>query len=155
MVTCHVSLIDQENVCKKCTVNVMGTWSWKCIGNRLTMSSRFCSCCQGRSPIPHEQPRIDNVPELYSLMWFRQQAPLVFSARISCMTRKSDKAEIDRRIHIVFKLLSSANTSSYVIRLCSEEWGVGQRMAEKYLSHDRQTIRLITQSNDLTALACA
>ena len=57
------------------------------------------------------------------------------------MTKKSDKAEIDRLIHVVVKLLSSAKTSSYVIRFCSEEWGVGQRMAEKYLVRAREIIR--------------
>ena len=57
------------------------------------------------------------------------------------MTKKSDKAEIDRRIHTVVKLLSSAKTSSYVIRVCSEEWGVGQRMAEKYLQRAREIIK--------------
>ena len=57
------------------------------------------------------------------------------------MAKKSDKAEIDRRIHVVVKLLSSAKTSSYVIRFCSEEWGVGQRMAEKYLQRAREIIK--------------
>ena len=40
------------------------------------------------------------------------------------MGKKSDAAEIDRRIHMfVVKMLASAKTSSYVIRFCSEEWG--------------------------------
>ena len=58
------------------------------------------------------------------------------------MARKADKAGIDRRIHTVVKLLSSAKTSSYIIRFCSEEWGGGgQRMAEKYLARARQIIK--------------
>ena len=57
------------------------------------------------------------------------------------MAKKSDKAEIDRRIHTVVKLLSSTKTSSYVIRFCSEEWGVGQRMAEKYLARAREIMK--------------
>ena len=58
-------------------------------------------------------------------------------AIIDGMGKKSDAAEIDRRIHTVVKMLASAKTSSYVIRFCSEEWGVGQRMAEKYLARAR------------------
>ena len=57
------------------------------------------------------------------------------------MGKKSDAAEIDRRIHTVVKMLASAKTSSYVIRFCSEEWGVGQRMAEKYLARAREVIK--------------
>ena len=44
-------------------------------------------------------------------------------AIIDGMGKKSDAAEIDRRIHTVVKMLASAKTSSYVIRFCSEEWG--------------------------------
>ena len=57
------------------------------------------------------------------------------------MRKKSAKAEIDRSIHIIVKLLSSAKTSSYVIRFCSEEWGVGKRMAEKYMARAREIIK--------------
>ena len=57
------------------------------------------------------------------------------------MRKKSDKAEVDRRIHIIVKLLSSPKTSSYVIRSCSEEWGVSQRMAEKCLARAREIIK--------------
>ena len=39
------------------------------------------------------------------------------------MAKKSDKAEIDRRIHAVVKLLSSAKTNSYILRFCAEEGG--------------------------------
>ena len=41
------------------------------------------------------------------------------------MTKKSTEAEIDRRIHTVVKLLSSAKTNSYILRFCTEEWGEG------------------------------
>ena len=57
------------------------------------------------------------------------------------MGKKSDKAEIDRRIHTVVKLLSSAKTSSYILRFCSEEWGVTERQAQTYLSRARDIIR--------------
>ena len=46
-------------------------------------------------------------------------------AIIDGMGKKSDAAEIDRRIHTVVKMLASAKPSSYVIRFCSEEWAVG------------------------------
>ena len=57
------------------------------------------------------------------------------------MGKKSDKAEIDRRIHTVVKLLSSAKTSSYIVRFCAEEYGVERRQAENYLKRAREIIR--------------
>jgi len=57
------------------------------------------------------------------------------------MGKKSDKAEIDRRVHTVVKLLSSAKTSSYICRFASEEWGVDRRTAERYLAKAREIIR--------------
>ena len=57
------------------------------------------------------------------------------------MRKKSDAAEIDRRIHIVVKLLSSAKTSSYILRFCAEEWGVQKRQAETYLQRAREIIK--------------
>lgn len=57
------------------------------------------------------------------------------------MGKKSDKAEIDRRIHTVVKLLSSAKTSSYILRFCSDEWGVTERQSQTYLKRAREIIR--------------
>ena len=57
------------------------------------------------------------------------------------MAKKSDKAEIDRRIHAVVKLLSSAKTNSYIPRFCAEEWGVQKRQAETYLQRAREIIK--------------
>ena len=57
------------------------------------------------------------------------------------MAKKSDKAEIDRRIHTVVKLLSSAKTTSYVCQYASDEWGVDRRTAERYLAKAREIIR--------------
>ena len=57
------------------------------------------------------------------------------------MAKKSDKAEIDRRVHTVVKLLSSAKTSSYILRFCSEEWGVTNRQAQTYLQRAREIIK--------------
>ena len=57
------------------------------------------------------------------------------------MGKRSDAAEIDRRIHAVVKLLSSAKTSSYVCRYALEEWGVDKRTAQRYLAKAREIIR--------------
>ena len=57
------------------------------------------------------------------------------------MAKKSGQAEIDRRIHAVVKLLSSAKTNSYILRFCTEEWGVQKRQAETYLQRAREIIR--------------
>ena len=57
------------------------------------------------------------------------------------MGKKSDKAEIDRRIHSVVKLLSSAKTSSYILRFCSEEYGVTERQGQTYLKRAREIIK--------------
>ena len=57
------------------------------------------------------------------------------------MGKKSDKAEVDRRIHAVVKLLSSAKTNSYILQFCTEEWGVQKRQAETYLQRAREIIK--------------
>ena len=57
------------------------------------------------------------------------------------MGKKSDAAEIDRRIHAVVKLFSSAKTNSYILRFCTEEWGVQKRQAETYLQRAREIIK--------------
>ena len=57
------------------------------------------------------------------------------------MAKKSDKAEIDRRIHAVVKLLSSAKTSSCVCRYARYEWGVSQATAERYMKRAREIIK--------------
>ena len=57
------------------------------------------------------------------------------------MAKKSDKAEIDRRVHTVVKLLSSAKTNSYILHFCSEEWGVTNRQAQTYLQRAREIIK--------------
>ena len=57
------------------------------------------------------------------------------------MAKKSDKAEIDRRIHAVVKLLSCAKTNSYILRFCTEEWGVQKRQAETYIQRAREIIK--------------
>ena len=68
-------------------------------------------------------------------------ATRLFSARMNRMAKKSDKAEIDRRINAVVKLLSSAKTNSYILRFCTEEWGVQKRKAETYIQRAREIIK--------------
>ena len=57
------------------------------------------------------------------------------------MEKKSDKAEIDRRVHTVVRLLSTAKTSSYILQFCSEEWGVTSRQAQTYMQRAREIIK--------------
>ena len=57
------------------------------------------------------------------------------------MGKKSDSAEIDRRVHTIVKLLSSAKTSSYIRRFAKEEWGVSESQADRYLARARDIIR--------------
>ena len=57
------------------------------------------------------------------------------------MGKKGDAAEIDRRVHTIVKLLSSAKTSSYIRRFAKEEWGVSESQADRYLARARDIIR--------------
>ena len=65
----------------------------------------------------------------------------LFSVRMNRMAKKSDKAEIDRRIHAVVKLLSSAKTSSYDCRYARDQWGVSQATVERYMKRAREIIK--------------
>ena len=57
------------------------------------------------------------------------------------MAKKATNIEIDRRVHEIVKLLSSAKTNSYIFRYASEEWGVSSRTAETYIQRARDIIR--------------
>ena len=57
------------------------------------------------------------------------------------MGKKSNSAEIDRRVHTIVKLLSSAKISSYIRRFAKEEWGVSESQADRYLARARDIIR--------------
>ena len=57
------------------------------------------------------------------------------------MGKKSSSAEVDRRVHTVVKLLSSAKTNSYIRRYAKEEWGVSESQADRYLTRARDIIR--------------
>lgn len=57
------------------------------------------------------------------------------------MAKKATNIEIDRRIHEIVKLISSAKTNSYIRRYAAEEWGASERQAERYLARARDIIR--------------
>ena len=57
------------------------------------------------------------------------------------MGKKSTHSKIDRRVHTIVKLLSSAKTSSYIRRFAKEEWGVSESQADRYLARARDIIR--------------
>ena len=67
------------------------------------------------------------------------------------MGKRSDRAELDRRIHTVAKFLSCTKTTSYVIRYASQEWGVGKATADRYLKEAREIIRADTLSSATTS----
>ena len=54
---------------------------------------------------------------------------------------KSTKAEVNRRVHEVVKLICAAKTNSYILRYCAVEWGVQKRQAETYLAKAREVIK--------------
>ena len=57
------------------------------------------------------------------------------------MGKKSTHSEIDRRVHTIVKLLSSAKINSYIHRFTKEEWGVSVSQADVYLKRARDIIR--------------
>ncbi|KZR93102.1 hypothetical protein MITS9509_00979 [Synechococcus sp. MIT S9509] len=57
------------------------------------------------------------------------------------MGKKATKAEVDRRIHEIVKLLCSAKTNSYIRRYAAEEWGSSERQADRYLVRAREIIQ--------------
>ena len=57
------------------------------------------------------------------------------------MGKKSTHAEVDRRVHIVVKLLSSAKTNSYICQYAAHEWGASDRQTHRYIAKAREIIR--------------
>ena len=57
------------------------------------------------------------------------------------MGKKATNIEIDRRVHEIVMLLSSAKTNSYIRRYAAEEWGASERQADRYLQRARDIIR--------------
>lgn len=55
--------------------------------------------------------------------------------------KKANSAEIDRRIHEVVRLITCAKPTSYILRFCSEEFGVTKRQGETYLKRAREVIK--------------
>ena len=54
---------------------------------------------------------------------------------------KASCAEVDRRVHEIVRLLSCAKPTHWLVRFCSDEYGVNRRMAEKYIARARAIIK--------------
>ena len=54
---------------------------------------------------------------------------------------KSSSAEVDRRVHILVKLLGEARTTSFINQFAKEQWGVSESQVYKYLKKAREIIR--------------
>ena len=54
---------------------------------------------------------------------------------------KSTKAEINRRVNIVAKMLCDAQTNSVIIQFAADEWGTGERNTRNYIKQARDLIR--------------
>ena len=57
------------------------------------------------------------------------------------MAKKSDKAEIDRRIHAVVKMLSVATPTYEICSYAKEAWGVSESQARRYVARAREIIK--------------
>jgi len=53
----------------------------------------------------------------------------------------ANKAEINRRVHEVARLICNSATTSQVLRFCSVEWGVSSRQAQTYLARARELVK--------------
>ena len=69
------------------------------------------------------------------------------------MGKKRNAVEIDRRIHTVVNLLSSAKTNSDILRFCTEEWGYRNDKPRRTCNAQERSSRLTTQSNAPTSSA--
>ncbi len=58
------------------------------------------------------------------------------------MAKKSTNTEIDERVNTVYDLLLRAHSRTQIVRYCSENWDVGERQAENYMSRARQLMAL-------------
>lgn len=57
------------------------------------------------------------------------------------MANKSSKAEVDRRVDTMARMLISAGTTSQILQFASDEWGITRRQAETYLARARKQVR--------------
>lgn len=58
------------------------------------------------------------------------------------MAKKSTNLEIDERVNAVYSLLLRAYSRHQIVLHASENWGVGERQAENYISRARQLMQL-------------
>jgi hypothetical protein len=58
------------------------------------------------------------------------------------VAKKSTNTEIDERVNTVYDLLLRAHSRTQIVRYCSENWDVGERQAENYMSRARQLMAL-------------
>ena len=58
------------------------------------------------------------------------------------MAKKSTNTEIDERVNTVYDLLLRAHSRTQIVRYCSDNWDVGERQAENYMSRARQLMAL-------------
>ncbi|MFK8282443.1 hypothetical protein [Capnocytophaga cynodegmi] len=53
---------------------------------------------------------------------------------------KSDKNTIERRIKSISSMLINGNNREFIVLYCSENWSIGERQADKYISKARTLI---------------
>ena len=53
---------------------------------------------------------------------------------------KSDKNTIERRIKSISSMLINGNNRDFIVLYCSENWNIGERQADKYISKARTLI---------------
>jgi hypothetical protein len=68
-------------------------------------------------------------------------APVLRTCRKTLVAAKSSKAEVDRRVDAIARLLINAASTSQVLRFASAEWGVTKRQAETYIARARRIVR--------------
>lgn len=53
---------------------------------------------------------------------------------------KSDKNTMERRIKSISSMLINGNNREFIVLYCSENWNIGERQADKYISKARTLI---------------
>ena len=53
---------------------------------------------------------------------------------------KSDKNTIERRIKSISSMIINGNNREFIVLYCSENWNIGERQADKYISKARTLI---------------
>ena len=53
---------------------------------------------------------------------------------------KSDKNTMERRIKSISSMLINVNNREFIVLYCSENWNIGERQADKYISKARTLI---------------